>query len=60
MPRGVYDRSKSKKRRNGAQSKNTDAGVTKLLDLMKVEKTKREDVVVALGTAIDALEALEQ
>jgi len=58
MPRGVYERkpkdasAPKKKRKDGN-------GYGELLAKMRHEKTLAEDRVVALGTAIEALEALE-
>lgn len=61
MPRGVYERkprnpdapkSKPRKGSNGS-------GYAEILSRMRQEKAKYEDRIVALGTAIDAMEGLE-
>lgn len=58
MPRGVYPR---KKKAGNDQPKRPrkPAGVPKLLEQLRAERTHYEDKVVALGTAIEALEALD-
>lgn len=60
MPRGVYAR---KKKSNGhAEPKahrKAPGKVAKLLATMRAEHSRAQDTVVALGTAIEALEVLE-
>lgn len=62
MPRGVYERkpkgqavARSKKRRGGG-----DDNVIDLLNKLREQRTRAEDRVVAIGTAIEALEALDE
>lgn len=66
MPRGVYERkprnpnAPAKPRgRPPVKANGAGNGLPHLLAQMRSEKTKAEDRVVALGTAIEALEALE-
>jgi len=59
MPRGVYDR-KAKGRAAAKVRKGVGDGFADLLKKLRAEKTKSEDRVVALGTAIEALEALDE
>lgn len=61
MPRGVYERKKKKlvfedAPRRGRQPKANGYG--ELLDKLRAERDKAIDRVTALGTAIEALEAL--
>jgi len=61
MPRGVYPR----KPKKDAQNKSTAAKrggdpVIRVLDELRTQRTRAEDRVVAIGTAIEALEALEE
>jgi hypothetical protein len=58
MPRGVYERKKK-----GAQATARKGGGDSYADLiqrLRAEKTRAEDRVVALGTAIEALEAMDE
>lgn len=56
MPRGVYDRTKAKKRGRG---RNRGDGLQGLLGQLRAERSRHEDAIVAIGTAIDALEAYQ-
>jgi hypothetical protein len=61
MPRGVYERkpknpdAPTRKPRKGSNG----SGYGEILLRMRQEKAKYEDRVVALGTAIEAMEGLE-
>lgn len=63
MPRGVYERKKragapavvKTARKGGGDSEAVD-----LLTKLRAARTKAEDRVVAYGTAIEALEALDE
>lgn len=61
MPRGVYERRPraDSPPRKGRARLNGGDGFAKLLQAMRAEKTRAEDRVVALGTAIEAIEAIE-
>jgi hypothetical protein len=61
MPRGVYPRKKKadSPAKAARTTKGADKSFAKLLATMRAERTKYEDRVVALGTAIEALEALD-
>jgi hypothetical protein len=61
MPRGVYER----KQKGGASRKKVKRrwagdGFADMVATMRAQKIKAEDRVVALGTAIEALEALDE
>lgn len=60
MPRGVYER----KPKDGAEPKkrgkdSNGSGYSEILQRMRQEKAKLEDRIVALGTAIEAMEGIE-
>ena len=61
MPRGVYPRKKKvtppSEQRHARKGKGS-AGVQQCLEQLRLERIRAEDRVVALGTAIDAIEAL--
>lgn len=66
MPRGVYERkpkspeATAKRRgRPPAHANGSGNGLPALMAQLRAQKAKAEDQVVALGTAIEALEALE-
>jgi hypothetical protein len=61
MPRGVYQRkSKGESSPPRRRRLNGGDGYADLLATMRAEKTKAEDRVVALGTAIEALEGIDE
>lgn len=62
MPRGVYVRKPKKGAlAKAAQSPRGGADpVLNLLGQLRVQRTKAEDRVVAIGTAIEALEVLDE
>lgn len=57
MPRGVYPR--TKKKADAPKRTSKGDGYTNLVAKLRAEKLKAEDRVVALGTAIEALEGIE-
>lgn len=59
MPRGVYPRKKKAGGVTPQRQKRSAGGIPKVLAQLRAEKTRAEDQVVALGTAIEALEVLE-
>ena len=61
MPTGKYERKAKKPIETGSKRKyrKQPKGFDGILAAMRAEKTLAEDRVVALGTAIDAMEDLE-
>jgi hypothetical protein len=61
MPRGVYPRKKKSDAGTPAQPGRRKAvdGAAAALEQLRAERVKLENRIVAIGTAIDALEALE-